>query len=432
MKINILIVDDIEENIFSLQVLLEDLEINNKEFNGINIFTATSGEEALSIAFKENIELILLDVRMPLLDGFEVAKYLKSNKRTSHIPIIFLTAEFKSEEFIQKGYKVGALDYFTKPIEKFQFLSKIRLYVNLFLSQKIQKRYFDHTLSNYMNIIDKHVISFDIDINNNITRASKALCEISKYNKEELLGKNSSILEGDKLQEEILKQIEDAKSKNTLWTGELKKKTKSNKEYWVKASLQATYDIEGKKIGYSIIEHDITDKKRVEKLSITDALTGLFNRRYFDKVAPKVISSAKRTESFLSFAMLDVDFFKKYNDTYGHQMGDEVLQKVAKVFTDLTKRLGDYCFRIGGEEFCIMYVTNDKEGAVALLQNIIKAVENLKIKHEKNEASKYVTISAGLICEKSKDAKDLHSLFYDADKLLYKAKENGRNQLTTN
>ncbi len=135
---NILIVDDIEANLYSLEALLKELE-TDKEIGTFNIIKASNGEDALKIAMQQNINLILLDIQMPGISGFEVAQFLKSTKNTKDIPIIFLTVAFKSEEFVKQGYKIGALDYFTKPVEKFQFLSKIKLYLQLLINnEKLQ------------------------------------------------------------------------------------------------------------------------------------------------------------------------------------------------------------------------------------------------------------------------------------------------------
>lgn len=129
--IKILIVDDKEANLYSLDALLQ--EIKHDEFD-FEVMKALSGAEALELAInEENIKLIILDIQMPDMDGFEVAKYLKSSSKTKDIPIVFLTAVFKSEEFIKNGFSLGAVDYFTKPIEKFQLLNKIKLYLNVII-----------------------------------------------------------------------------------------------------------------------------------------------------------------------------------------------------------------------------------------------------------------------------------------------------------
>ena len=128
--LKILIVDDVEANIISLEYLLSDY------FEDIIIFKAVNGEEALKIAFSQTIDLIILDIQMPVMDGFETASFLKKNKKTNEIPIIFLTAAFKDDEFQQKGFAVGAVDYLTKPINNHQLVNKLRLYIELFKKNK--------------------------------------------------------------------------------------------------------------------------------------------------------------------------------------------------------------------------------------------------------------------------------------------------------
>ncbi|MEA3315509.1 MAG: hybrid sensor histidine kinase/response regulator [Campylobacterota bacterium] len=125
MQINILIVDDIEANLISLEALLDSLD------NNYNIIKANSGTKALELTLSLKIDLIILDIQMPDIDGFEVAGLLKSNKKTKDIPIIFLTAAFKSNEWIEKGFKIGAIDYLTKPIDENQFINRITLYTRL-------------------------------------------------------------------------------------------------------------------------------------------------------------------------------------------------------------------------------------------------------------------------------------------------------------
>ncbi len=414
MKINMLIVDDIEENLYALEVLFEDLEINNDEYEGLNLFKALSGEDALRIVLKEKIDLILLDVRMPKMDGFEVAHFLKSSKKTANIPIIFLTAEFKSEEFAKKGYKVGALDYFIKPIERYQFLNKIQLYINLFLAQKIQKKEFDDTLLEYIRLMDKYIISSDTDLDGKIIRVSQALCDISGYKKEEFIGKDYKKLRSPDMDIKIYDELWETITKGETWRGQIKNRTKLGEDYWVDIIISPMYD-----------------KKRLEKISITDGLTDIFNRRYFDQIAPKIVNNTYRKDTFICFAMIDIDYFKRYNDHYGHQAGDEVLRKVAKKLKSSLERVGDYCFRVGGEEFCAIYNANDKQKAYEFMVRIQKGIEELKIEHVKSQVSKYVTISVGLTCEK-KSMRDFEKLFKKADKLLYEAKANGRNRVVLN
>lgn len=432
MKINLLIVDDIKENLYALEVLLEELKIEDEHFEGLNIISTLNGEEALRIALKENIDLILLDVRMPIIDGFEVAEILKSSIKTSHIPIIFLTAEFKSDDFINRGYKVGALDYFTKPIEKFQFLNKIQLYITLFLSKKVQKKEFDDTLGEYMNLIDEHIISSDTDTLGNITRVSQAFCNISGYSKEELVGNSHSLIRSADTTNKFYEKMWNTLVDNKTWKGQIKNRSKNDTFYWIDTIISPTYNKDGKKIGYTSIKQDITDKKKLEEISVTDALTEIFNRRFFDETMPKIINSAKRHNKLICFAMADIDFFKGYNDTYGHQAGDDVLKKVANVFKSSTHRADDYCFRIGGEEFGIAFSAPSKEKALLFMSRIQESIEALQIENVASNISRYLTVSMGLVCEVGKAIMNLDSLYEDTDKLLYEAKRSGRNQIVAN
>jgi len=128
MIIDILIVDDVKANLISLEALLESI---NSDFN---IIQANSGVEALEYALTAKPNLIILDIQMPEMDGFEVAQLLKANKNTQDIPVIFLTAAFKSEEFKEQGFVLGAVDYLTKPIDEHQFANRINLYAKLIKS----------------------------------------------------------------------------------------------------------------------------------------------------------------------------------------------------------------------------------------------------------------------------------------------------------
>ena len=129
-KLTVLAVDDVLANRISLQYLIEEY------FDDIDVILAESGEEALKITYTLDIDLIILDIQMPGMDGFETAKYLKSNPKTNSIPVIFLTAAFKKEEFQQKGFEIGAIDYLTKPIEDQQFINKLKLYKEVILKTK--------------------------------------------------------------------------------------------------------------------------------------------------------------------------------------------------------------------------------------------------------------------------------------------------------
>jgi diguanylate cyclase (GGDEF)-like protein len=169
--------------------------------------------------------------------------------------------------------------------------------------------------------------------------------------------------------------------------------------------------------------------KELERISTTDALTNIYNRRYFNELFPKFINSAKRKNELISFIIIDVDHFKQYNDTYGHQMGDDALVKIARAIQDSLHRADDYCFRLGGEEFGAIFKVDSKEHSTQLANKIRENIESLKIEHSKNSSSLYITASMGLICKPADDIQNVDEFYKQGDDLLYRAKESGRNRV---
>jgi diguanylate cyclase (GGDEF)-like protein len=130
--------------------------------------------------------------------------------------------------------------------------------------------------------------------------------------------------------------------------------------------------------------------------------------------------------------MMDIDHFKQYNDNYGHQMGDNVLKKLSEKIKNILKRSEDYCFRVGGEEFAIIFKIEEIEHAFLFANTIRKKIENLKIKHEYSTTSNFITVSMGLTSINALDIISPEELYKDTDVLLYKAKESGRNKVCSN
>lgn len=290
----ILIVDDMSANIAILSDLLQ---------GSYKIKVAKNGQRAIDIAnSKEKPDLILLDIEMPQMSGYDVCKILKGSTETRNIPIIFVTAkdDVTDEEY---GLNLGAIDYIRKPFHP--PIIKIRV-------------------KNHLEL-----------------------------------------------------------------------KLKSN---------------------------------RLEELSMRDSLTDIPNRRFFDEAFEKEYKEILRDKKNIALIMIDVDFFKLYNDNYGHWEGDVCLKKVAQTLKRNLKRPSDLISRYGGEEFVVLLKDIDKEGAKRVAQSLVDAVVNIKLAHEYSSASKFVTISAGVsINEGSKDISK-EDLLKMADENLYEAKESGRNR----
>lgn len=292
-KPTILVVDDMTTTLLLLHDLLKDT---------YEVKIAKSGTKALEILESPNdIDLILLDIEMPDINGYDVCKRIKNNETIKNIPIIFITGR-TSQEDEEHGLNLGAIDYITKPFNK--AIVKLRI-------------------KNYLNL----------------------------------------------------------KIKNDM----------------------------------------------LEKLSMYDGLTNIRNRRFFDETFEKTFSEIKRDKKSLAVLMIDIDFFKPYNDNYGHGQGDETLRKVAKALEKTIKRASDFVARYGGEEFVILLKDINKDGVEAVANNLLNAIRELKITHEFSKIENYVTVSIGVSYYNSSSDITKLELLLKADETLYNVKNSGRN-----
>lgn len=289
-------------------LIVDDTKLNNQIMkdilgNDYDILVSTSGEEALVLVASESIDLILLDVEMPGMDGYEVCRKLKQNPYTQNIPVIFVSAA-NDVQHETEGLEIGAIDYIIKPSNPAIIRARVKNHLEL-------KRYRD-----------------------------------------------------------ILEQI-----------------------------------------------------------SLIDGLTGIANRRHFDQTLEKEWRRALRQGDILSLALIDIDFFKKYNDHYGHLAGDACLQKVASILKESLKRATDLGARYGGEEFVILLPSTAKDGALIVTERIRNNVEELRIAHEMSEVAKHVTVSIGVANMRPETDTVPSDLIRQADSALYQAKNAGRNRV---
>ena len=417
IKQNILVVDDTINNLELLEMVLDNA--------GYDVRTATSGEMALKSVVSQKPDLILLDIMMPGIDGYETCRLIKENQELAEIPIIFLSAKSEVEDKV-KGFEVGAVDYLSKPFDTAEVIARIKTHIRMY-KLKVE-------LSRSMEIMDRYVISSVTDSKGVIVDVSQAMCEISGYLKEELVGGTHSILRHEDMSEEIFKELWETILSGKTWKGEIKNRKKNGDMYWVDTIITPNKDLNKKIIGFSSIRNDITDKKVVEILSITDQLTGLYNRRHFNNIFQLEIKNSIRQGTILSFIMLDIDYFKQYNDTYGHQLGDDTLISVSHELQRKLLRDNDFVFRLGGEEFGIIISTDTCASTLKIAQSICKSITDLKIEHSGSKILDVVSISIGTVCIDFSN-KENYKYSYDdlyklADDELYKAKNTGRNKVS--
>lgn len=294
-----------------------------------------------------------------------------------------------------------------------------------FLIRNLNKK--DTQTKKYLHLIDQNIISATLDVDFNFVDVSNAFLRIFGYSKEEFFEISKNIYK-DNDNFEKKKVLVTLKSGEN-WEGEIKTLTNYKKTKWFTSKIVPIFDNNYKVTGFNNILVDISSEKRIEEISRHDALTDIYNRRYFDEVFPKLINISTRNNILLSFVMIDVDKFKDFNDSYGHQEGDKTLIKVAKVLSNSMKRASDYAFRLGGEEFGLLFNIKKEEDALKIVESIKQKVENLKIEHNKNTASKYVTISLGIKVIKPDSKSTVKDVYALTDKALYEAKETGRNKI---
>ena len=198
---------------------------------------------------------------------------------------------------------------------------------------------------------------------------------------------------------------------------------------WVKVIQTEIYDEDNQDIGCASVQVDITKYKKFEKLAITDSLTGLYNRRFFNEILTREIHRATRDKTELSFMMLDIDYFKKYNDSYGHDAGDKALVAVANAMKNCMNRGSDFTFRLGGEEFGILFAQTNEEDSMKMAEKVRKTIADLAIEHSNSLTAKYMTVSIGvLVVDFKEEGVDENGFYTMADDALYQAKDAGRNQ----
>lgn len=170
-------------------------------------------------------------------------------------------------------------------------------------------------------------------------------------------------------------------------------------------------------------------KKRYEIIASTDYLTNIANRRAFDTAYIEACRIALRKKTPLSLIMIDIDYYKEFNDTYGHIWGDECLKKIA---LEISKVLtpSEFIARYGGEEFIILIPNSNAERVISIAQDVIQSIQNLQIPHTSSKVANYVTVSAGIVNMVLEDENSAKSLLLLADDALYEAKESGRNRIS--
>ena len=254
-KQNILIIDDNTKNIQLAANVLKSVDL-------YNIYFATSGEKGIAQLSLRNYSLILLDINMPGLDGYETAKIIKENPLTNKIPIIFLSAN-ANKESIREGFEQGGADYITKPFDDIELLHRVKTHVELFSAKEKLQLEIDDTkvlLEQYKMAVDASSFVSKTDTKGVITYVNEKFCEISKYTKEELIGHSHNILRSPDISKSLFKDMWKTIKNKKIWHGVVKNKAKDGSSYFVDATIVPILNADGDIVEYISLRTDMTNE----------------------------------------------------------------------------------------------------------------------------------------------------------------------------
>lgn len=283
-------------------------------------------------------------------------------------------------------------------------------------------------------VIEQSPISTIItDKQANIIYTNPQTSKVTGFSSEELKNANMTIFKSNHTPQEVYEDIWNTVYSGNIWKGEIINKKKDGTLFWEDLSVFPVLDSDGNILNFVTIRMDITEKKRIHQIlqhmSYTDGLTGIPNRRSLDeKLLSDWEESADKKEP-LSILMIDIDFFKNYNDGLGHQQGDECLKIIAELLMKSVENTQYFAARYGGEEFIIILPNTSINEAVKFANLLINKVEGLKLYHPNNEASDYVTISVGVASRIANAYVSPNIIIEEADNALYDAKHMGRNRV---
>ena len=410
----ILIVDDTPTNIEILLGMLEE------EYE---VSVATSGPQALDLlATGQRPDLILLDVMMPEMDGYEVCAALKADPDTSDIPVIFITARTDAQSE-SRALSAGGVDFIHKPVNQAVLRARVRLQLEL------QRR--AESLRVLSLAIEQSPTSILITGPDAcIQYVNPHFTAESGYTAEEAIGQNPRLLQSGQTPPATFVDLWDHLKRGEPWKGELINRRKSGEVYWEEAHVAPVRNAAGQTTHYVAVKLDITERKqayeRISYMAHHDVLTNLPNRAlFFEKVA-QALELAKRNGTRLALLFIDLDKFKPINDTWGHAVGDLVLQAVGKRMTDRI-RAADIVGRIGGDEFVVLLTDiKDEARAVKVAEEIGEVLRQPLVLDDKTLS---ISSSIGLAFFPD-HGRDAIELTRHADAAMYQAKEGGRDRLT--
>jgi two-component system cell cycle response regulator len=417
----VLVVDDTPANLTLMRNILEP--------EAYKVLLVTSGEKALALLRKITPDLILLDIMMPGIDGFETLKRLKKIPTAIDIPVIFVTAKTEVNDIVH-GFKLGAVDYITKPIQRLETLARTRAHLKIRQLIIAERKQSEQIRAIINNISDCVLVT---NQQGEIESVNPATEHLFGYTEEQLCQQNIAQLLNYQGQFDDFIGVLLHGVNGDPWWQEPSGKCSNGKSFPIEINVREMFTQPPSFVtviqDISLHRHEID---QLHHLSETDPLTNINNRRHFEILLSQSWQQCKRSGQSFSLLFIDVDYFKLFNDHYGHQDGDLCLQKVVKALVASLSRAVDSVSRYGGEEFVVILPDTDEAGALNVAESMRIGVEQLQIPHEYSDYGK-VTVSLGVAtCEYEIDRERIQgakALLKLADKALYQAKSLGRNRI---
>jgi len=447
----VLIVDDIPTNVRLLEARL------TAEY--FEVKTASSGKEALAICAEGQVDIVLLDVMMPEMDGFEVCRRLKSDSKTAHIPVLMITALDQSSDRLA-GLQAGADDFLTKPVDDVQLMARVKSLVRLkALTDELRARAQTGQviamedalrLADAANSENGHILLIEIDPRNAerfkgyltpehrvdvLLNPAQAALQVSggEY---ELVIVSMALGDIDPLRVcSQVRTLEQTRNLPILLIAEVTDRPRVVRGLDLGVNDFIMRPVErnefSARVRTQIRRHRYAAELRQSvsntmALAVTDELTGLYNRRYFDRHLNLMLDKAREQDRDMALMLIDMDFFKAVNDGHGHDIGDAVLREFSQRLRRNIRGV-DLACRFGGEEFVVLMPDTDYRQAQAVAERVRAAVAERPFAIEE-KTPLTVTCSVGVALNEH-DLDTPESIMKRADIALYRAKREGRNRV---
>ena len=446
-----LIVDDIPTNVRLLEARL------SAEY--YDVLTASSGPEALEVCAHGDVDIILLDVMMPGMDGFEVCSRLKADKKTSHIPVLMVTALDQPSDRVH-GLEVGADDFLTKPVDDVQLMARVKSLVRLkALTDELRAR----ALTGQEIAIEDALRAMDavnaeggsiLIVDSDARQAERIKGYLNAANRVDVLSNPADaalVVSGGEyelvLVSMALGDFDPLRVCSQMRTAEL---TRTLPIILVAEEDDRPRVVRGLDLGVNdfimrpVERNELLARVRTQirrqryavelrqsvtntlALAVTDELTGLYNRRYFDRHLSLMLDKAQQQSRDMAVMLIDMDYFKAVNDTHGHDIGDAVLREFADRLRRNIRGV-DLACRFGGEEFVVLMPDTDWRQAQNVAERVRQAVAERSFATG-NARPLSLTVSVGLALNEG-DTDTPEMMLKRADVALYRAKREGRNRV---